>query len=150
MKNKGADVLYGNLQEMRLVVDSISTDSKSSEGDPKRRRLYIGSLLYDYYLLAEKCLLQIARTFDRWAPTSLDWRLRLIKMMQDPVEDKRPAIISTETASTLMEFLMHYQNFSNQSSTTFATRINKLEAELERFQDRFEQEIGMFAKMLSR
>ncbi len=150
MKNKGADVLYGNLQEMRLIVDSISSENSDSKSNRKRRQLYIGSLLYDYYLLAEKCLLQIARTFDRWAPTSLDWRMRLIKMMQDPVEDKRPAIISTETASMLTEFLMHYQNFSNQSSTTFATRINKLEAELERFQDRFEKEIGLFAKMLSR
>lgn len=150
MKDKGSNVFYENLQEMRLIVDIISAESSSSKGDPKRRQLYIGSLLYDYYLFAENCLLQIARTFDRWAPTSLDWRLRLIKLMQDPVEDKRPAILSNETASMLTEFLMHYQNFSNQPSTTFATRVKKLEADLEWFQDRFEKEIGLFAKMFSR
>lgn len=144
-RETASGTLQDNLKEMRAIVDTIVSDNGLATPTPQKQ-LYIGSLLYDYYLLAENCLLLIARNFDRWAPTSLDWRARLIKLMQNPVENLRPPILSSKTANMLTDFLMHYQNFNNQSSTTFVSRIAKLKAGLEQFQDQFEQEISFFAR----
>jgi len=147
---KLSGLLLHNLEEMKQIIDNVSREWQEVPQDRNKRLLYVGSQLYDYYLLTENCLLQIARTFDRWAPTSLDWRSRLIKLVQNPAEDLRPAVVSEDTAAILFELLMHYQNFSNQSSTTFANRVEKLVSSIELFQDRFEEEIISFLKIFVR
>lgn len=143
-------LLLHNLEEMKKIMDDICRERQSSPKESRSRLLYIGSHLYDYYLLAENCLLQIARTFDRWAPTSLDWRGRLIKAMQGPVEESRPAVLSKETYSMLTLYLAHFQNYNNQSSSTFAKRVEMLADKIELFQSQFEKEIKSFLKPFMR
>lgn len=111
---KTCTVIESSLAEMKIIVSRVSTSYKPYAGADKYRLLYLGSTIYDFYLLAEDCLLHIARTVDRWVPASLDWRARLIKLMQSPFPEKRPPVISTATALLLSECLSLFLNFHHQ------------------------------------
>lgn len=96
----------------------------------RTKLLYLGSLLYDYYLLSEEILLFIAKTIDRWVPASPDWRERLIILMLKPSEGKRPPILSKESAMLLRELLSLYLNFHHQCAKLTAARLIRLSQKL--------------------
>lgn len=148
--DKLSGLLLQNLEEMKKIMDCVTREWRESTKGSKRCLLYMGSHLYDYYLLSESCLLQIARTIDRWAPVSLDWRTRLIKDMQRPLEDRRSAVLSEETSSMLMLYLTHFQNYNSQFSNTFANRVETLAGSIEFFHSQFEKEIIAFSKLFMR
>lgn len=135
-------VIKGNLEEMKIIVTRISAEKKSPPGADKYRLLYMGSCFYDFYLLAEDCLLHIARTIDKWVPGSLDWHQRLVKLMQCPLKDKRPPVLSAETASLLDDYLCLFLNFHHQCSTLSSSRIENMTANIRPLYDRLEKELA--------
>lgn len=113
------------MEEMSMITKNLSSSDFPLEQD-KRQLLCFGSYLYDYYLLAEDCLLAIARITDKWAPASLDWRYRLIELMQVPREGQRPPVISKESATLLKELLALFLNYHHHSANFSVSRIDKL------------------------
>jgi len=100
---KACVVIEQNLTEMGEIVAHVSEYSLLSSDTDQRKLLYLCSNLYDFYLLVEECLLQIARITDRWIPGSLDWHYRLIQLLQVPVTDQRPPVLSSSTALLLQD-----------------------------------------------
>ncbi|MFU8795610.1 MAG: hypothetical protein ACNA7Z_09575, partial [Dethiobacteria bacterium] len=122
--------INSNLAEMRLIVNSVSNYDQVFSVNDKYRLLYLGSLLYDFYMLCEDCLLNIARLTDKWVPASLDWHYRLLILMQSPVPEKRPPVLSSETAAQLGDYLCLYLNFHHQCSDLSPARIIKMTKDL--------------------
>jgi hypothetical protein len=145
---KTCAVIESSLAEMKTIVSKVSTNYKPLAGADKYRLLYLGSTIYDFYLLAEDCLLHIARTVDRWVPASLDWRARLIKLMQSPFPEKRPPVISTATALLLSECLSLFLNFHHQCATLTPERIKKLLENLGPLCSQLEEELTAFTRLI--
>ncbi len=143
-------VINNNLAEMKLIVDRISRDKECLSDADKHRLLYYGSYLYDFYLLTEENLLLIARISDKWVPGSLDWRTRLINLMQSPVPDKRPPVLSTQTASLLADYLGLFLNYHHQCSTLSAPRIIKMIDKLDHLYNQLEKELTFITEVLTK
>jgi hypothetical protein len=138
-----------NLKEMKTTVIRISGSEELLPTAGKYQLLYLGSCLYDYYLLVEDCLLQIARTTDKWVPASLDWRSRLIRLMQSPVTERRPPVLSAATATLLDDYLILFLNFHHQCSTLSYPRIKKMIDNLDLLNNQLEKEFTVITKLLS-
>lgn len=138
-----------NLKEMETIVNRVSGSEELLPTAGKYQLLYVGSCLYDFYLLVEDCLLQIARTTDKWIPASLDWRARLIKLMQSPIAEKRPPVLSAATAYLLEDYLVLFLNFHHQCSTFSYSRIKKMIDNLDLINNQLERELTVITKLLS-
>lgn len=141
---KAAALIENNLAQMRLIAEKITAEKEQQPMEGKQRLLYFGSSIFDYYLFAEECLLTVARIIDTWVPASLDWRLRLIRLMQLPVAEKRAPLISPQTALLLQDYLTLYLNFHIHCATFSADRISKLIDNLDLLQNQLEKELGRF------
>ncbi|MDZ4133553.1 MAG: hypothetical protein U1E11_10500 [Dethiobacteria bacterium] len=146
--DKTCAVVESSLAEMKIIVSRVSSYYQPLAGADKYRLLYLGSNIYDFYLLAEDCLLHIARTIDRWVPASLDWRARLIKLMQSPFPEKRPPVISTATALLLSQCLSLFLNFHHQCATLTPARIIKLLESLGPLCSQLEEELTAFTRLI--
>ncbi len=141
--------IKSNLAEMKIIVEETSDQKSLPLSGDKHRLLYMGSCFYDYYLLAEDCLLHIARLTDKWAPASLDWHERLLKLMQAPVPDRRSPVLSPETAHLLSDYLCLYLNFHQHSSRLSSARIEKMAKNLRLLHNQFEKEVARINKLLT-
>ncbi len=137
-----------NLEEMRKITNHLSGFNWHISGTDKHRLLYMGSNLYDFYLLTEDSLLRIARTTDKWIPASLDWRVRLVKLMQSPLPGKRPPVLSSNTASMLADYRLLFLNFHHQCSNFSPARIEKLTNNLEGLYNQLKKELTAYTGLL--
>lgn len=144
---KTCTVLSSSLAEMKIIVRMLSEEKKLLPDTDKYRLLYLGSCLYDFYLLVEDCLVHIARITDRWVPASLDWRERLIKLLENPVSDKRPQVLSTGTAALLADYLSLYLNFHHQCSSLSSSRIKKMIDNLDQLYIQLEKELTYMTRL---
>ncbi len=149
MKNVSltSGLIRNNLNEMLGITKNLSREIEQNSKHESRKLLYLASHLYDYYLLAEECLLFIARTYDRWVPSSIDWRYRLLKLMQAPIPDKRPPAISTGTALLLDELLILFLNFHRQCDRLKPDRVNRIVNSLPDLQLKLKNELTFFASL---
>lgn len=141
--------IYRNLKEMQTIVKTVSGANVDSYFSGKGQLLYLGSLFYDYYLLAEDSLLHVARTVDRWVPASLDWHNRLLKLMQSPVPEKRPPILSPETVLLLNDYLVLFLNFHRHSSKLTPARIDKMIKNIQPLHRRLEKELFHISRLFA-
>lgn len=141
-------VINSSLAEMKIIARMLSEEKELLPHSDKYRLLYLGSCLYDFYLLTEDCLLHIARVTDKWVPASLDWHERLIKLMESPVPDKRPPVLSYETASLLTDYLSLYRNFHHHCSTLSSSRIKKMIDNLDLLYIQLEKDLTLIASLL--
>jgi len=141
-------VINNSLAEMKIIVRMLSEEKELLPHSDKYRLLYLGSCLYDFYLLAEDCLLHIARVTDKWVSASLDWRERLIRLMESPIPDKRPPVLSSETAALLADYLSLYRNFHHQCSTLSSSRIKKMIENLDLLYIQLEKELTLITRLL--
>jgi hypothetical protein len=138
---KACFVIEQNLTEMGKIVAHISGDCPLSSDTDRRRLLYLCSCLYDFYLLVEECLLQIARITDRWIPGSLDWHYRLIRLLRAPIPDQRSSVLSGQTASLLEDYLVLFLNYHRHSSVVTAVKLEKMILSLPEVYARLEKEL---------
>ncbi len=129
---------------MLLIVNRVREIENSRQDLDSRQLLYLGSCLYDFYLLVEDCLVTIAGITDRWIPGSLDWHKRLIDLLQRPVPETRPALLSAKTAALLADHLSLYLNYHHHSTKLTAPRIKKLTGNLDQLYHRLEKELAVF------
>jgi len=145
---KTGDVIADNLAEMQFIAQKASAEKSLLAGADKYRLLYFGSLLYDFYLLTEDSLLAVARITDKWIPGSLDWHERLLKLMQSPIEDKRPPVISSRTAYLLADYLNLYLHFHDHCSKLSVPRIEKMVTNLKPLYTLLEKELTHIRRLL--
>ncbi len=138
---KTSRAIKSNLAEMKKIVDEVTGNEELLSGADKYRLYYFGCLFYDFYLLVEDSLLNIARTIDKWIPGSLDWHERLITLMKSPVPEKRPPVLSAASAHLLSDYLTLFLNFHHQCSKLAHSRIKKMVDNLEPLYNLLEKEL---------
>lgn len=141
-------IIDENLAEMKKIVDQVKAGENLLPDADKYRLYNFGCLFFDFYLLVEDCLLHVARTTDKWIPGSLDWHARLLKLMKSPRPEKRPPVLSAETALLLDDFLILYLNFHHQCSKLSYGRVKKMAGNLEHLYMRLEQELTRISSLL--
>lgn len=144
---KTCAIIECNLQDMKLIVSHLSGFYPLPADSDKRTVLYLGSYLYDFYLLAEDSLLQIARLIDHWIPGSLDWHYRLIRLMRYPVPEMRPPVLSSATADLLDEYLILFLNYHRHSSMLTAAKIENMVGNLVPLYERLEKELSFLNRL---
>jgi hypothetical protein len=71
------------------------------------------SILHDFYSGIEKMFINIARETDRTVPGGEGWHRELLEQMTLDIPDMRPAVIGTELAAQLQQYLSFRQRFRN-------------------------------------
>lgn len=140
-------IIEENLDEMRALAAEASRAKNLKGSEDKRRLLLMAGLFFDFYLLAEDCFLQIARSVDLWIPGSLDWRRRLIGLMRVAIPDKRPPLLSPRTADLLDDFLILCLNFHRHSSALSAEKMEKMAGSVEELYELLENDLGGFKRL---
>jgi len=144
---KAGRVIENNLAEIKNINEEVNRRKKLLTGADSHQLFSTGCLLFDFYLHAEDSLLVTARTIDKWIPGSLDWHERLLKLMQTPRPEKRPPLISGETASLLYDYMILYLNLHRQGSNLNPERIKKLVDNLDHLYHLLEKDLTSITRL---
>ncbi len=143
-------VIEGNLAEMNQIALEVNKNQALLDKHTDKYRLfYFGCLIFDFYLHVEDCLLQMARTIDKWIPASLDWHARLLRLMKSPFPEKRPPILSPETASLLENYLILYLNFHHQGPKLSSEKIKKMASNIDHLYNLLERDLTTLTRLFS-
>ncbi len=146
---KSGNAIANNLAEMQTIAERVSQYQQRSIKGERGKMLHLGSLFYDYYLLVEECLLIIAKTTDRWIPGSMDWRHRLIKLLQSPIPEKRPQILSAQSALHKNDFLIFYLNYHRHNAAFSEEKLEKLAGKLMQLNQLLDREFNLVVKVFA-
>jgi len=135
---------------MKQIALEVSKKKDLLDNHADKYRLFsFGCLLFDFYLHIEDCLLLIARIIDKWIPASLDWHTRLLKLMKSPFPEKRPPILSPETAYLLEDYLVLYLNFHHQGPKLSSEKIKKMAANIDHLYNLLEKDLTTLTRLFS-
>ena len=146
---KTGSAINTNLLEMQAITEKVSRYQQLPSEQKQGKMLHIGSLIYDYYLLTEECMLLIAKTIDQWIPGSMDWRHRLPKLLQSPVPEKRPQILSAQSATLINDFLILYLNYHRHSASFSEEKLEILAEKLIQLSQLLGKELGRVVKVFA-
>lgn len=104
------------------AVDDMR-EARAAAGDaPSRVVLWAcGGTLHGFYTGLEKALEIVADSIDGGTPTGPDWHRRLLRQMTAERAGLRPAVLSTETAALLDDYLAFRHRFRNLYLFPFAS-----------------------------
>ncbi len=143
------EMIITNQGEMApLVAYVTSLRSELAAGEDPRLLLKLGSYFYDYYLSIEEILLAIASLTDQWMPGSLDWHLRLLKLLKTPIAEVRPPVLSASTAGLLEDYLYFYLSFHHNCGNLSREKMIMLAESLERTHEMVLQDLDRFHRVL--
>ncbi len=71
------------------------------------------SILHDFYSGIEKIFINIAREIDQAVPKSEGWHRQLLEQMTFDIPAKRPAVIDSELAGKIQQYLGFRHRFRN-------------------------------------
>ena len=126
---KLCSLIEANLAELEKIAAEVDQNKNLLDRGLDKYRLFnFGCLFFDFYLHVEDCLLIVARSIDKWIPASLDWHTQLLRLMKSPFPEKRPPILSQETAAALEDYLILYLYFHHQGPNLSSERIKKMAA----------------------
>lgn len=140
--------LEQDLEEMNEIVGEVVKLEKELEEENGRILLLLGSYLYDYYQVVEESLLLIASHIDRYAPGSLDWHNRLLKLLSAPREEVRPQVLAPATASLLEKYMYFYLFFHRHLGHFTPEKIGELAGGLEKVNLLLKQDFTRFCRVL--
>jgi hypothetical protein len=107
------------------------------------------SVLHDFYTGVERIFIRIAEELDGGVPRGEQWHRQLLQDMSLELPEIRPAVISTETAERLGDYLRFRHVFRNVYGFVLdATRLKPLEENFNRAVDAFLTESRAFAGWL--
>jgi hypothetical protein len=69
--------------------------------------------------------------------------------MQSPIPEKRPPVISPETAILLNDYLVLFLNFHRHSSKLAPSRIEKMAKNIGRLHCRLEKELSFISRLFT-
>ncbi len=143
-------MIDSNLAEMQQIAAEVNKNKALLDKHTDKYNLFsFGCLIFDFYLHVEDCLLHIARTIDKWIPASLDWHARLLKLMKSPFPDKRPPILSPETAFLLEDYLILYLNFHHHGPKLSSKKIKKMAANIDQLNNLLERDLTTLTRLFS-
>ncbi len=146
---KTGTAIAKNLTEMQTIAGEVSQYQQLSIKGERGKILHLSSLFFDYYLLVEECLLLIAKTTDQWIPGSMGWRHSLIKLLQNPIPEKRPQVLSFQSAILINDFLILYLNYHRHSATFSEEKLEKFADKLIQLNQLLGKELNLFVKVFA-
>ena len=104
-----------------------------------------GSILHDFYNGIERVFVRIARELNGGVPRAEQWHRELIRNMALDIPAVRPAVIDTDLAGTLEEYLRFRYVFRNvYGAVLSAGRMRSLEARMPATLEAFRNQIRSF------
>lgn len=138
---------------LRRVVERIARAAEGARRDCNDREFYIDSIalnLHDFYAGIERIFQNIASHIDRNAPTGAEWHRELLRQMSFEVPEVRPAVISSDTATALDEYLRFRHVVRNVYSFEFnAERVLQLADEVAGCFARAQEDLMRFTDFLT-
>jgi len=132
-----------NLAELRRELKQV----KGQDSIILRRSA--GSILHDFYNLAERIFKKVATEFNGGQEDSERWHKALLFKMTVPIKGVRPALISEELAADLDEYLSFRHLFRNIYGFELkGDRINYLGRKFDPVAKKFINEIKKFLFLL--
>lgn len=109
----------------------------------------LGSVLHDFYTCCERVFKRIVSEINGAFYQGDAWHKELLYRMTIPVEGVRPAVITSEVAAELDEYLAFRQVFRNIYGFELkGDRVLRLSRNLEQIDPRFEREARAFLRAL--
>ncbi len=143
------EMIEKNRVEMAPLLQEVdSMHGELGSGDDRRLILKLGSFFFDYYLTMEEIMLAIAALTDQWIPGSLDWHIRLLKLLKTPIEEVRPPVFSKATADLLEEYLYFYLTFHRNCVNLSREKVLRLSVSLERTHELATADLARFYRVL--
>ena len=93
------------LLDLQRVVENSHKVLQHEEWPDLAFNRTLGSLLHDFYTGVEKIFQRIALQLDGGLPVGPDWHVQLLRRMDTPIEQVRPAVLDEELSQTLGEYL---------------------------------------------
>ena len=104
-----------------------------------------GSILHDFYNGIERVFVRIARELNGGVPRAEQWHRELIRNMALDIPAVRPAVIDTDLAGTLEEYLRFRHVFRNvYGAVLSAERMRSLEARVPATLEAFRNQVRSF------
>jgi len=106
--------LRKELVNLEKLVEELKTITKMRELKVNSIRIRAcASILHDFYSGIEKMFINIARETDRTVPRGEGWYRELLEQMTLDIPVKRPAVIGSELATQLQQYLSFRHRFRN-------------------------------------
>ena len=140
-----AEVEQELLQLLRLA-DEFRSAPEASDTVSLRAR---ASMLHDFYTGVERVLVRIAEELNGGVPRGEQWHRQLLQDMALEVRGVRPAVISSDLAGTLSEYLRFRHVFRHVYGFVLdAERMEPLEQRFQSVLDRFLAETRAFSSWM--
>lgn len=101
------------LKNISLLQEELSTrgllDNNKIEvyfKDDNFKARAVGSILHDFYVVAENIFKNIAKEIDESVPTDSTWHISLLKQMsiEIKINELRPAVVTKQTAEKIDQY----------------------------------------------
>ena len=102
-----AERIRGEVSDLARVIQRALHSWSRGQRLPDERDVYLESValnLHSFYSVVERLFELIARHVDGALPTGEGWHHNLLQQMSKEIAERRPAVISPESASMLDEF----------------------------------------------
>ena len=102
-----AERIRGEVSDLARVIQRALQSWSRGQRLPDERDVYLESValnLHSFYSVVERLFELIARHVDGALPTGEGWHHNLLQQMSKEIAERRPAVISPESASMLDEF----------------------------------------------
>ena len=102
-----AERIRGEVSDLARVIQRALQSWSRGQRLPDERDVYLESValnLHSFYSVVERLFELIARHVDGALPTGEGWHHDLLQQMSKEIAERRPAVISPESASMLDEF----------------------------------------------
>ncbi len=138
------------LADLRQVVEESQEVLRHEEWPELASKRTLGSLLHDFYTGVEKIFQRIALQLDGDLPAGPDWHIQLLRRMTTPIDQVRPAMLDTELAQTLEEYLRFRHVFRAVYGFELRKeRLGELARGLPRVLEMLEAQLGRFLDFLA-
>ena len=149
--NELAADIEAELEALKRLEGEIQRVQAEVRADPARADLFHENLAYklhNFYTGCEHIFQIVATELNGALPTGYDWHKRLLDRMAH-ARDERPAVISSETAQMLNEYLAFRHVVRNVYGFQLeADRVDKLVARYPEVWRRVEGDVSKFAGWL--
>lgn len=122
--------ILAEIDSLQSLVVELKNAPLGDESWAVRAR---GSIIHDFYTGVERIFVRIADELNGGVPSGRNWHRQLLRDMTIPIENLRPAVISTKTADRLSDFLGFRHLFRNiYGSLLEPDRLAPLQESLEK------------------
>ncbi len=161
MTRKELSVIQARIEEELTNIDLLLSELQKRgylqvEDDARKKNLFaedgfmlraIGSVLHDFYVIAENIFEIIGREIDESLPQGNDWHIQLLRQMALEISRVRTAVISKDTSFKLDKYRAFRHVFRNVYGYNLdAVKIKELLEDFPQTVEHFRQDLKLFLK----